>query len=90
MVGLLTAETGARWLESKFAHGEGILEEETVEEVLLHREDVHEHRLMGQDATVFDVLAAFEEPVLHAGKVLDAILLTNSGRVTETPIGHPQ
>jgi hypothetical protein len=47
LVGLLTAETVARWLTSKLAHGEGILEEETVEEILPHGEDIHQHRLMG-------------------------------------------
>ena len=86
LVGLLTAETMARWLASKLADGEGILEEETVEEILRHGEDVHEHRLMGRDVTVFNALAAFEK-LIHAGKLLDAIILTNSGRPTETPIG---
>ena len=85
-VGLLTAETVARWLASRLANGEGILEEETVEEILQHGEDIHQHRLMDRDATVFDALAAFED-LIHAGKVLDAIILTNSGKPTETPIG---
>jgi predicted transcriptional regulator len=86
LVGLLAAETVARWLANKLAHGEGILEEETVEEVLQHAEDVHQHQLMGQDATVFDALSAFED-LIHSGKVLDAIILTFSGKKTESPVG---
>jgi hypothetical protein len=46
----------------------------------------HEHRLMGREATVFDALAAFED-LVRAGQVLDAIILTNSGKLTESPIG---
>jgi predicted transcriptional regulator len=86
LVGLLTAENISRWLAGRLAEGEGILEEETVQEVVRHAEDLHEHRLMGRDATVFDGLAAFED-LVHAGKVLDAIILTNSGKPTEAPIG---
>lgn len=86
LVGLLTAETVARWLARRLAHGEGILEEETVEEILRHGEEIHQHRLMGRGATVFDALAAFED-LIHAGKVLDAIILTDSGKPTESPIG---
>jgi hypothetical protein len=62
------------------------IEEETAGETLCHGEDVHQHRLMGRDATVFHVLAAFEDRI-HAGKVLDAIILTNRGKATEAPIG---
>jgi predicted transcriptional regulator len=84
--GLLTAETVSRWLANRLARGEGIIEEETVEEVLRHGEDIHECRLMGRDATVFDAMAAFDD-LVHAGKVLDAIILTHGGKSTESPLG---
>jgi predicted transcriptional regulator len=86
LVGLLTAETVARWVASKLAHGEGILEEEAVERILEHEEGVHQYRLMNQDATVFEALTAFED-LIHFGKILDAIILTCHGKKNETPLG---
>jgi predicted transcriptional regulator len=86
MVGLLTAETVARWLACRLANGEGILEEEAVEEVLKHEEGTHQHKLMSREATVFDAVASFED-AMQSGKILDAIVLTTNGKKTETPIG---
>jgi hypothetical protein len=41
---------------------------------------------MGREATVLDALAAFED-LVRAGQILEAIILTNSGKPTELPIG---
>jgi hypothetical protein len=57
-----------------------------VQELLRHGEDIHQHRHTGRDATVFDALATFED-LVHVAKVLDAIVLKNSGKPTEAPIG---
>jgi predicted transcriptional regulator len=86
LVGLLTAETVARWLAAQLADGQGILKERSVEEVMTHEAGTHSCVLMGRNATVDDALSAFDNQ-LHAGKVLDAIMLTHSGKKSERPVG---
>jgi CBS domain-containing protein len=86
LVGLLTAETVARWLASRLAGCLGLLEEEAVESVMRHEEGTHAHVVMDRDATVEDALTAFDDH-LHSGKSLDAIILTHGGRGTERPLG---
>jgi CBS domain-containing protein len=86
LVGLLTAETVARWLAARLAEGVGLLEEEPVEAVLKHQEGGREWRLLGHTATVFDALEAFEE-CHRSGRVLDAVLLTPHGSAAEAPTG---
>jgi predicted transcriptional regulator len=86
MIGLLTAETVARWIASCLAGSVGILEEETVDKVMQYAEETPNHTLMGQSATVFDALAVFDE-FFQSGASLDAIILTVSGRNTESPMG---
>jgi predicted transcriptional regulator len=86
LVGLLTAETVARWLASRLAGGLGLLEEEAVEAVMRHEEGTHAYVVMDREATVEEALAAFDDH-LHAGKSLDAIILTHSRGATERPLG---
>src|SRR5262249_13904197 len=85
-VGLLTAETVARWLASNLAEGQELVEEETVAKVLGHQEDPENHAFLGRDSTALDGLAAFDA-FLHRGKRLEAILLTHNGRPTEQALG---
>lgn len=85
--GLLTAETIARWLAASFVgDGNGIIGEQAAAEVMRHQEDGENVRFVARTATVANALAAFDE-FLHRGKRLEAILITNSGRPTETPLG---
>jgi CBS domain-containing protein len=86
LVGLLTAETVARWLASRLAGGLGMLDEEVVEVVMRHEEGTHAYAVMGREATVEDGLAAFDDH-LRSGKSLDAIILTHNGRRMERPLG---
>ena len=86
LVGLLTAETVARWLASRLAGGLGLLEEESVEVVMRHEEGTHTYVVMDRDATVEDAFTAFDDH-LRSGKSLDAIILTHSGGETERPLG---
>lgn len=86
LVGLLTAETVARWLASRLAGGLGLLEEEAVAVVMRHEEGTHSHVVMGREATVEDALTAFDDH-LRSGKALDAIILTHSGGPAERPLG---
>jgi CBS domain-containing protein len=85
-VGLLTAETIARWLAAQLATGIGLLEERPVREVLKFTEDFENHLFLPGRATVFDALEAFDD-FTHRGKSLDAILITESGKRHEHPLG---
>ena len=85
-VGLLTAETVARWVASNLADGQELMEEEKVKQVLRHQEDPENHTFLGRVSTVPDGLAAFDD-FLHRGKRLEAILVTENGRPTEQPLG---
>lgn len=86
LVGLLTSETVARWLAAQLVEGQGILEERPVEEVMRYEEGTHSYVVMGRSATVDDALSKFDDH-MHAGKVLDAIILTHSGKKSERPVG---
>ena len=86
LTGLLTSETVARWLADRFADGHGILEEETVEEVMRHGDGSHTFVVMDRQATADDALTEFDD-CLHGGKILDAIILTQSGSRNERPWG---
>ena len=86
LMGLLTSETVARWLAAQLADGQGILEESPVQEVMRHEEGTHSYVVMGRTATVDDALSEFDD-YMHAGKVLDAIILTHNGSKKERPLG---
>lgn len=85
-VGLLTAETVARWLSSNLADGQQLVEEKPVAEVLMHQEYPRNYEFMPRSATVFEALTEFDKS-LRRGKRLEAILLTENGRTTEAPLG---
>ena len=86
LMGLLTSETVARWLAGQLADGQGILEERPVQDVMRHEEGTHSYVVMGRNATVDDALSEFDDH-MHAGKMLDAIILTEHGNERERPIG---
>jgi predicted transcriptional regulator len=86
LIGLLTSETVARWLAGQLADGQGILEERPVEDVMRHEEGTHSYVVMGRLATVDDALSEFDDH-MHAGKMLDAIILTQNGKERERPLG---
>ena len=86
LIGLLTSETVARWLADRLADGQGILEEEIVEEVMKHGDGSHTFVVMDRHSTVDDALTEFDES-LHSGKILDAVILTQSGSRNERPLG---
>jgi len=86
-VGLLTAETIARWLATFFlGNGDGIVEERPVFEVMQHQEHSNNYKFMAANTTVPNALSAFED-YQHRGLRLEAILITNLGRTTETLTG---
>src|SRR4051794_4736063 len=85
-VGLLTAETVMRWVAAHFTDEVGLLEEQSVGDVLRYAEDADNHVFMSRRATAFDALDAFER-FSTRGKSLDAILLTDGGRQDQAPLG---
>jgi CBS domain-containing protein len=86
LVDLLTAVTVARWVAARLADGLGMFEEEPVATVLKHQEAGRDFQVMGHRDTVFDALQAFEQGY-HAGRLLDAIILTPNGSKNEMPTG---
>lgn len=85
--GLLTAETIARWLAASFlGDGSGIVDEQTVDEVIKHQESSENVEFVAKTAHVGQALAAFDR-FLHSGRRLEAILITERGRPTESPLG---
>jgi predicted transcriptional regulator len=85
-VGLLTAETVARWVASNFTEELNLMEEKSVAEVLRYQEDPENHAFLGRTSTVLDGLTTFDD-FLHQGKRLDAILVTEKGQAGEQPLG---
>jgi hypothetical protein len=58
-----------------------------VAEVLAHTEDPEHHcQFLARTANPFDALAGFENHITH-GWSLDAILITDSGALTQRPLG---
>lgn len=85
-LGLLTAETIARWLANHLGDGAGLVEEQPVADVMKHQEDHDNHTFLARTATVADGLYAFNE-FLRRGKRLEAILITQNGRPSESLLG---
>ena len=80
-VGLLTAETIVRWLASSMN-----VSEARVGEVILHAKHKDNYTFVPKYVDLFQIAEAFE--IYHRnGKRLDAILITNSGKMDEIPIG---
>lgn len=85
-LGLLTAETIARWLSAELPVNGGLVEERPISEVLIHQEDPENHAFVPRSAVVDDALAAFEG-FMARGKRLDGVLITQNGRPTESLLG---
>jgi predicted transcriptional regulator len=85
-LGLLTAETIARWLSIDLTTNGGLIEEKIIAEVLAHQEDSENHEFLPRGSTVSDGLAAFDR-FLQRGARLEAILITESGLPTEGILG---
>jgi predicted transcriptional regulator len=85
-VGLLTANTIARWLGAKVDNDIVSITGVTVAEVLNHTEDVENHIFLKRDASLFEALASFDDFEVR-GKPLDAILITHSGKAADSLLG---
>jgi CBS domain-containing protein len=85
-LGLLTADTIARWLAKALEDGVGLVEERPVSEILTHQEHDQNYTFVPRAATVADGLTAFDD-FLRRGLRLDAVLITHGGQATEAPVG---
>lgn len=85
-LGLLTANTVARWLGSEAKDEIVSLTETPVRDVLEHTEDPDHFLFLGREATLFDVLDRFDA-FEAKGKRLDAALVTHTGNPNETLLG---
>ena len=86
LVGLLTTTTVSRWLAAQARHGLVDLTDHSVGDALKHIEHEGNWRVVARSALLADVLDAFDV-AKAAGKRLDAVLVTHSGRPTEALIG---
>ena len=85
-VGLLTAETIARWLAAQLIGGVGLVEERAVSEVMEFSEDAENYRFVNRETTVFEAMEVFNE-FMARGKTLDAMLITQTGAKDQRPLG---
>jgi hypothetical protein len=85
-VGLLTAETLARWLAARLSTGVGLIEEEPVAEILQFQENEQPQEFADHRSTVTDAFNWLEKHY-HRGRPLCAILLTPRGSRKELPTG---
>lgn len=84
--GLLTTETISRWLADRLEANEGILMEESVGVVATFCEYDNNYRFISRRATLYDVLEHFND-FPRSGRNLNAIIITNSGKVNQKPLG---
>jgi hypothetical protein len=78
-VGLLTANTVARWLGASVAEDIFSLSETPVSDVLGYTEDKDNFSFLRRDSTLFEVLEKFQT-FEREGKRLEAILITQNGK----------
>lgn len=85
-LGLLTAETIARWLASCITSGCTLNLTEPVTTVLTHQERTSAHDFLPNKEPISKAIDTFDD-YSKSGKSLDAIILTHSGRKHEKPTG---
>ncbi len=85
-VGLLTASTVCRWLGANQSEDIFSLSETGIEEVLKHTEDPENFAFMARAQNVFELLEVFRN-FQNRGKFLEAILITEKGKSTESLMG---
>lgn len=80
-IGLLTAETVVRWLATSMS-----INNTAAKEVISYAKHKDNYTFISKDTDLFQIAETFE--IYHRnGKRLDAIIITNSGKMDELPIG---
>jgi predicted transcriptional regulator len=85
-VGLLTANSIARWLGATVAEDISSLSDTRVSDVLDHTEDSDNVSFLGRNSTLCEVLERFRASE-SLGKRLEAILITENGKPSEALLG---
>jgi CBS domain-containing protein len=86
IVGLLTTNTVSRWLAAQADRELVDLTEHSVLDALKHTEHDGNWQIVPRSTLLADIVEAFDNMEAH-GKRLDAVLVTNSGKPTETLLG---
>jgi hypothetical protein len=85
-LGLLTTNTVARWLADQLERHDGLAEDAPIRDVLAFAEGVenvfHRPRSLSVTETVWEFTTAAAN-----GRPITALILTNSGRPDESPLG---
>ncbi|NUA30547.1 CBS domain-containing protein [Cupriavidus basilensis] len=85
-VALLTTETVVRWLASEVSEDLVSLQSTSIEKVLPHVEDDNHYCFLSKRATLDDALSKFAG-FNARGKHLDAILITEDGKIEQKLLG---
>jgi predicted transcriptional regulator len=83
---LLTSGTIARWLSHEFRNEIISLLETTISDVLSHTEDPEHYCILPRTSSLLEVLDKFED-FSSRGKILDAVIITQSGSPKQQPLG---
>ncbi len=83
---LLTTDTISRWVACSLGNDQDIMGETPVKDVLSHAEFTDNFKLLAKDASVVDALRCFDQ-YINDGRRLDAILITEGAKKTNTPLG---
>lgn len=86
LIGLLTSNTISRWLASEGRNDMVDLRDHSVSDALKFTEHEHNWCLVGREAPLTDIVDWFDRAEA-SGKRLDAVLITQSGRPTESLLG---
>jgi predicted transcriptional regulator len=86
LLGFLTANALARWLADRLGGPLHALHDEPVREVLAYGEAGRRFEVVARDQRVAEVVALFTAST-HEGRRLEAVLVTETGLMTEPPLG---
>ncbi len=86
LVGLLSTDTISTWLANTFLNSEFVDPATKVKEILRLGATSDDYTVLSGTSTVFDALAILDA-TYKRGKHLKAIIITQSGKHTELPIG---
>lgn len=82
---LLTTDAIARWIAARFTPELNLMEEEDVDRILAFSEDRDAFRIVARTVELAHVLEMFERGC--DGAALKAVLVTQSGKRTDQPLG---
>lgn len=85
-VGLLTTNTVARWVADQMRQHDGLAEDAPVAEALKFSEGIERVLHVWRDVTTTEAIWQFTSAA-EAGQPVTALVITHSGKITESPLG---